>query len=333
MVWSDRQKRDQTKHKLACCHNHHNGSMLANHQFYFPNTLTTSSTRLPFAFAFSALVMGAIAMGISPVFVRLAEVGPFASAFWRVSLALPFLFIWLWLEARQNAVSLRNTLVFDKAVLLTGVFFAGDLFFWHLSILNTTIANATLLSCLAPVWVALFSGAFIGEPVNRNTLVGLLICLVGAAFLIGGSFSVAPERLLGDIYGFLTSIFFGLYFLAVRVARRTHGTGALTFMGGCVTAAMLLAITLLAGQGLWPQTMAGVAALFALGLVSHIGGQGLLTLALGALSATFSSLVIFIEAVAAAFFGWLIFTEALEPIQIAGGSFILVGIWIARPRS
>ncbi|MDX7953779.1 EamA/RhaT family transporter, partial [Lichenihabitans sp. Uapishka_5] len=41
--------------------------------------------------AVAALVVGAVAMGLSPIAVRLADVGPFASAFWRVALALPVL--------------------------------------------------------------------------------------------------------------------------------------------------------------------------------------------------------------------------------------------------
>ena len=57
-----------------------------------------------FAAAFLALVLGAVAMGISPIFVRYAnaDVGPFASAFWRVFLALPILYAWMRIEeARQ----------------------------------------------------------------------------------------------------------------------------------------------------------------------------------------------------------------------------------------
>src|SRR5579875_3426125 len=45
--------------------------------------------------AMAALVFGAAAMGVSPIFVRLADVGPFASAFWRVMLALPVLWVWM----------------------------------------------------------------------------------------------------------------------------------------------------------------------------------------------------------------------------------------------
>ena len=77
--------------------------------------------------------------------------------------------------------------------------------------------------------------------------------------------------------------------------------------------------------------MAAVA-LLAMAWVSHVGGQGLLALALGHLSAAFSSLVIFLEALAAAFFGWVFFDEALGMPQYIGGAAILLGIWIARPR-
>ena len=82
-----------------------------------------------------------------------------------------------------------------------------------------------------------------------------------------------------------------------------------------------------------PRSLGGVAALVALALVSQVAGQGLMAIALGTLPATFSSLVIFIEAIAAAIFGWIILSEALDLMQIAGGALILVGIWVARPRA
>lgn len=278
--------------------------------------------------AFIALVGGAFAMGASPIFVRFAEIGPFASAFWRVALALPVLGLWWAWERRTGRAG-----SFSKAVLLAGLFFAGDLMFWHLAVLGTTIANATLLACLAPVWVALFSGAFIGEPVSRTVFYGLGLCLIGAAMLVGESFAFAPERLGGDLAGFVTSLFFGFYFLAVRVARRRSGAAAVTFQSTSITAILLMAAALVAGGELWPQAPTAIAALFALGLLSHAGGQGLLAIALGVLSASFSSLVIFIEALAAAVLAWAIFSEALSLLQIAGGAFILFGIWVARPKS
>jgi len=68
------------------------------------------------------------------------------------------------------------------------------------------------------------------------------------------------------------------------------------------------------------------------GRLRQVGGQGLVAVALGTLPATFSSLVIFLEAVAAASLGWLLLNEPLGIVQALGGVLILFGIYVARPR-
>jgi drug/metabolite transporter (DMT)-like permease len=292
--------------------------------------------------AFLALIVGAIAMGASPIFVRFAEVGPFTSAFWRVALALPALWLWARMEAPPgNALQMpgegadrpaRIDRATAASVILAGVFFSGDLIFWHLAIVNTSVANATFMAVLAPVWVALGSGLFLGERVDRKTVIGLGLCLAGATALIGESLSLRPQQVIGDIYGFITSFFFGAYFLAVRRARRVLGTGRMLFWSSLVTAALLLAAAQIAEDRMWPSAAVAVAALLALALVSHTGGQGLLAFALGHLPAAFSALVIFLEAVAAAGLGWLILGEALGLVQALGALAILAGIAAARPR-
>jgi len=81
-----------------------------------------------------------------------------------------------------------------------------------------------------------------------------------------------------------------------------------------------------------PHTLRGVLTLIALAWISHAGGQGLLAVALGRLPAAFSSLVIFLEAIAAACFAWAILGEPVTLIQAAGGLAILAGIYVARPE-
>lgn len=278
--------------------------------------------------AIACLVIGAVAMGASPIFVRLAEVGPFASAFWRTFLALPFLWAWVRIAARGKGKQAG----FDLAVLLAGLLFAGDLIFWHASILATTVANAAFLATTAPIWVALGAWLIVREPVGMRVVVGLALCLVGGFALIGQSYGYAPERLPGDLYGVTTALFFGAYMLTVRRARRRHAAARLILLSTTVTAACLFVVAFLLEPRLVPATANGLAALLALAVVSHVGGQGLLAMALGTLPATFSSLVIFLEAIAAAVFGWLLFGEALGLLQVVGGALILTGISIARPR-
>ena len=287
-----------------------------------------------------ALCAGAVAMGISPIFVRYAaaDVGPFASAFWRVSLALPVLYAWMRLdEARAPAGAPRRS--FTRGTVLAGVVFAGDLFFWHLSILKTTVANATFFATTAPVFVVLISWLVLRQRIAFATLIGLALCLGGGGALIGQSLQVNPERLSGDVFGIATAFFFALYFLAVGRAREGSGAARVTFELTVITAAILLVVALGAsavlGQGhsVVPQSAKGIAALAAMAIISHAGGQGLLSVALGRLPAVFSSLVIFLEAVAAALFGWLLLDEPLSLVQALGGALILAGIWIARPKA
>ncbi len=86
-----------------------------------PSQLATESLAVPV----TALLLGALAMGISPIFVRFADVGPFASAFWRVSAALPLLWAWAAWETRRRGERLSATFRFDRAIVLTGLTFGG----------------------------------------------------------------------------------------------------------------------------------------------------------------------------------------------------------------
>jgi len=303
-----------------------------DHVFFLKVIQISSKTQqkpLPYPAAFSALVVGGLIMGFSPVFVREAEVGAFASAFWRVMFALPVLVGWaLWTANRSHK---KLVLEFTLPALFAGGLFAGDLSFWHLAILNTTLANATFLTGLAPVWVILFSNLFLKEKPPRNAIMGIIICLIGMTLLINASLRIEPDRLIGDLYGVITSFFLGFYFIAIRTGTRSTDNSSLFLSSTIVTTLILLVVTLIMGGQFIPDTERGWAALATLGIFTHAGGQGLVTVAIATLTAAFSSLVIFIEAIAAAFFGWLLFDEKMDTFQVIGCLLILIGIWISRP--
>jgi drug/metabolite transporter (DMT)-like permease len=294
---------------------------------------TTARLDSGLAPAFLALLAGAVALGFSAIFVRLAAaegIGPFASAFWRVALSLPVLYAWMRLEETHGP---RPRKAFSRASVLAGLAFAGDLFFWHLAILNTTVANATFFATTAPVFVVLVSWLVLRRHVEGATVAGLLLCLLGGAALVGASLRLDPAHVRGDFQGVVTAFFFGLYFLAVERARDGAGAGRVTFEASVVTTAVLLPVALALDGSLLPRSAAGWLWLVGLAWVSHAGGQGLLSVALGRLPATFSSLVIFLEAVATAAFGWILLGERVTLVQASGGALILLGIYVARPRN
>ena len=267
-------------------------------------------------------------MGVSPIFVRLADVGPFTSAFWRVTLALPVLYTWMRISERGTTARRK----ISRATIWAGMAFSADLFFWHLSIVSTSVANATFFATTAPIWVVLFGWLLFRKRAPTSVLAGLGLCILGGAALLAQSLQVKTSGALGDLYGLITGIFFGLYFLAVQAARAGTSAARVTFQATLITSALLLLAALGLEHQMLPRTPHGVAALVALAWISHAGGQGLLTVALGRLPATFSSLVIFLEAIAAACFAWAILGEPVSPVQALGGVAILSGIYVARPR-
>lgn len=298
------------------------------------------AVNLSFFGAFSALVLSAIAMALSPVFVRIAsaEVGPFASAFWRVFLSLPFLYIWFFLETRSPKAPVKQDITARRKISLyafyAGLAFTGDLFCWHLAILNTSIANATFLATMTPVFILLFLWILFHQKPASRSVWGVLVCIAGGAVLTG-IFAGQFGNLTGDLYGIATAFFFSSYFLFVQQARPFCGAGQITFRLSLVTAFCLFLIAVadyhIRGNAIMPTTIHGASALLGMAFICHAAGQGLLAVALGRLPPVFSSLVIFVEAISAAIFGYIFVSETLSIYQIIGGLLILCGIWIARP--
>ena len=117
--------------------------------------------------AFIALLAGAIGIAFAPIFVRLSEVGPSATAFYRLFLALPILWLWMTMEGRKTAAPTPPVNARDYwQLLIAGLFFAADLAIWHWSIKFTSVANATLFANFAPIFVTLGARVLFGERIR-----------------------------------------------------------------------------------------------------------------------------------------------------------------------
>ena len=278
--------------------------------------------------AMLALVGGAVAIGFAPIFVRWSEVGPNATAFWRLLLAIPA----LWLLAGRPAPD--QVAAGQPGVLaLAGLCFALDLSFWHASIGLTTVANATLLANLTPVIVVLWYWRVRRQPPTPRFLAGALLALAGAAGLAAasqGGARPAGGAGVGDLLGVLTAFAYAGYLLAVERARG-RAAGFTVMLASTVVAALLTgAVALALGEIWWPASGRGWLVLAGLALLVHVVGQGGIVWAVGRLPAPLSSVVILIQPVVAAGLGWLWLGEALGPASIASGALVLAGVLIAR---
>jgi drug/metabolite transporter (DMT)-like permease len=285
------------------------------------------------AFSLTALILGATAIGFSPIFVRLAEVGPITSAFWRVALAAPALWLWA-LLSRPTRKPVQLNRMHLTALIAVGLSFAGDLSFWHWSIKLTSVANATLLANLSAVFVTLAAWLLYRQRPTLVFLIGLLLALTGTATLMSRSFSLGAQQPLGDLLGVATACCYSVYLLSIKRLRDAgFATALIVSWGTSITALALLPIALLSGETLLPPSLHAWAVLLALALISHAGGQTLIAYALAQLPASFSSVALLLEPLVAAVIAWPLFGEHLGPVEIAGCVLVLAGIYISRRGS
>lgn len=292
----------------------------------------TLDARRADARALAALALGALLIGFAPIFVRLTDVGPIAAAFWRCALAWPVLALAARRE-RHSAPSNAGT-AHRWPLFAAGLFFAADLATWHIAIGLTTVANATLLANLAPLFVAPVAWLLWRERLNHTFLLGLLLALAGTAILMGEGLGLHRERLAGDALSVLAAAFYAGYLLLVSHLRHhQHSAMRILSWSSATVAVVLLPAAWLAGETILPRSLGGWGVLAGLAMLSHIGGQGLITYSMAALPASFSAVGLLIQPLAAALLAWMLLAERFGAQQAVAGAVILGGILLCRLAS
>lgn len=275
--------------------------------------------------AIAALILANALLAFGPVLVRLSDVGPVASAFWRMAIAFPILAGAAAWTGRGKAGGFTPVLVLMVAV--SGLVFAGDLASWHLGIVRTKVANATLFgnsaSLLFPIYGFLIARAW---PSRRQGL-ALLIAALGAALLMGRSAELSPEHLVGDLLSMLAGVFYAIYFIAIARARETLSPLPLLAASTLASAVPLLILALAMGETIMPTNWWP---LIALSFCSQIAGQGLMTRALGRTSPLTIGLALLVQPIVAAIVGYFLFAETLGPLDLVGAVMIAVALVLVR---
>ena len=280
---------------------------------------------------FFILIIGAIAIAFSPIFVRFSDVDPIMTAFYRIFISLPFFLFF----SSFNIIEKVKFPKFNNSYvifLVSGIFFALDLICWHWSIKLTTVSKATFLSNLAPIVVIIFSLIFLKERFSKFFYLAALLSMMGMLMLLGESFKFNKSQFIGDLLGVLTAVWYGSYIVTISQLRKKYNSTSIMFLSGIVTAIILLTVSILFEQSLIPQSLFTITIIFLLGFICQFMGQSFITYSLAYLSASLSSLCLLIQPIAATVLAYFFFQEKLTTIQFFGSALILIGIYIARTK-
>src|SRR5262245_14656896 len=275
-------------------------------------------------FAFAALLIGSSALALGPWFVRLSGVGPVAAGFWRLALALPFLFVIAAMTGQ--AVHWPGRRLAGIAI-IAGFFFAADLAAWHVGIHLTKLGNATLFGNTSSLIFALWGLWMARRRPSRIQAGALALAAAGAALLMGSSAELSFDHVKGDLLAVFAGILYTFYLIAVQRARQSLAPLPMLFIASLFGTAMLLPVSLLLGEQVIPTDWTFV---LVLALSSQVLGQGLLVYAIGSLSPLVVGLTLLTQPAISALVGWLAYGEALSPLDWIGAASIAAALVLVR---
>jgi drug/metabolite transporter (DMT)-like permease len=275
-------------------------------------------------FAFAALLIGSSALAVGPWLVRMTGVGPVAAGFWRLSLALPFLFAIARLAGQPvhwpgKALGIM--------IAFAAFFFAADLAAWHVGIHMTKLGNATLFGNVASFAFAgwgLWLARSWPSPVQAASL---MLAALGAALLMGSSAELSVRNLQGDLLALSAGLLYAGYLIAVERAREKLAPLPLLFLSSAMGAAMLLPFSMVLGEQIVPGNWTFVVVL---AISSQVIGQGLLVYAIGALSPLVVGLTLLTQPAISALIGWTVYGETLSPLDWVGAAAIAAALVLVR---
>lgn len=271
-----------------------------------------------------ALIVANALLALGPLLVRLSDTGPVASAFWRMALALPLIALLSLAFTRRRQ---PYTPMLVGIIAVSGLLFAADLASWHLGIVRTKAANATLFGNSASLIFPIYGFIVARAWPTRMQGSALALAAVGAGLLMGRSAELSPEHLVGDLLSLLAGIFYAAYFIAIARARETLSPLPLLAASTLASAPPLLLMAWALGEPLLPTDWTP---LILLAVGSQIVGQGLMVFALGRMSPIIIGLALMTQPVVAALTGWLAFDETLGALDVVGA--VLVGLALVLVR-
>ncbi|GAB5534231.1 MAG: DMT family transporter [Rubricoccaceae bacterium] len=274
------------------------------------------------------LTLGLIVIGVSPLLIRFAgETPALAIAAWRTMFVAAMMLPVAWTTKREEIQQLTRREW--GLVGAAGVFLSGHFMMWIGSVQLTSVASASVLVAMAPVFIAILGALFLNERPTRKTTLAILAAVLGAVLIGAGEASPRetplPNPMLGNGLALTAALLVSVYLLIGRSVRQR--LSFVTYFALLSTAAALTTLTaclVLGVELVHPWPMLGLFLLMALG--PGLLGHGSFNLALAYVSAAFLGLLSLAEPVIATLGAFLLFKEVPSALTFLGAVIVLVAI-------
>lgn len=249
------------------------------------------------------LALGIFGIGTSGPIIAASKMPIPSLIFWRnlggTLLLLPFAYRKReWVSSEQ-----RRAL---RTAALAGFFLGLHFLAFFAAMRYTTVATGTALTCLQPIFAALFVSAQ-GHLIPKRAWSGMVIAFLSVLLITGLDLAIGTKYFVGDIAGILAGALAAAYMLAGAKAQRSISTStfAVVCYLSCALTALITALILRVQIWGFPKREWILCALLILG--AQILGHTMFNLTLKRVSPVVVSLIIFFEVPVSAFIAalWL----------------------------
>ncbi len=280
------------------------------------------------------LFIGAALISLSPVWVKLVEVSPTTSGFYRVLIGGVALAAYLAVSGQRLALSRKTW----QVLLVAAMFFALDLWFWHRSINYIGPGLSTLLANFQ-VFIMTAAGIILLHETPRPVqLLAIPLALFGLALIVGLDWDSLPEDYrAGVIFGLLTAASYAGYLLTLRRSRQgskhklpTREVAIISL----VTALILGASAVVEGESLAITTMDDAVWLVCYGILSHCIGWMFIASSLPHVTTTEAGLALLLQPTLSFVWDVVFFARPMTATELVGAAIALAAIYLgSRPTS
>ena len=270
------------------------------------------------------LTMALLFISTASIFARLMpEVSPIAMSFWRVSIGASF--FWL-LTRSQNKNPLPT--IHRYNILFSGLFLALHFMCFFAALNFISIAKATLLSAMAPVFAIIIEKIFLKRRLSKEIVLGLAFALLGAIILQIEKIDGETSNVVGIILALFASLFLALLMIFAEKIRKNTDLFVFTRALYGWAAIILFGIGTSLNHNLFSFNYQNYLWLVMMGIIPTVLGHTLLYYTVGHIRPTVVSAVPLGEPIIASLMAYLFFKETIPIFTVVGGGVTLLGLYI-----
>ncbi|MBA3689945.1 MAG: DMT family transporter [Actinobacteria bacterium] len=206
---------------------------------------------------------------------------------------------------------------------LGGVLFAADISITFGAFRLTSIASASIIGAVAPIFIALGAARWFGERMARSDLWFGFACFGGVALVAAGSHDTSSWSLGGDLLAALGTLSWTSYWLYSKRARRDLGPLEYIATVMLVAAVCVTSVTALTGTSLAPPRGQDWLWVVSIAIFPGAIGHVLVAWAHRHVEAWLGSLITQCVPVVASVSAWIVLGEPLTPLIVIGGLIVL----------